>query len=75
MEIQGDGMNDGNISLAERQIAQILATLETQTDSIVKELSIQDMEITAFGDSRRQMQRRVVIELEKTPGSNWDAGE
>jgi hypothetical protein len=33
------------------------------------------MEITAFGDSRRQMQRRVVIELEKTPGSNWDAGE
>jgi hypothetical protein len=60
---------------AERQIAQILATLETQTDSIVKELSIQDMEITAFGDSRRQMQRRVVIELEKTPGSNWDAGE
>lgn len=68
----GDGMNDGKISLAERQIAKILAQLETDTDAIVKGLGVEDQEITSFGDSRRQMQRRVVIELEKTPGSNWD---
>jgi hypothetical protein len=59
------------ITTAERRIAQILAELEIQAEGLVLSLSIEDVEVTNFNDDRKRMARRVIIEIERSPGSNW----
>ena len=60
-----------NISEAEREIARVLAALEKENDCIVDLVALRDIEVTTMGDDRQQLQRRVVIETHRIPGSNW----
>ena len=56
---------------AEQAIKAILKQLEIDTDSLVEGVSINDIEITTFGDDRKQLKRELIIELHRTPGNNW----
>ncbi|WP_407280593.1 hypothetical protein U5817_09935 [Aromatoleum evansii] len=58
---------------AEKQIAAILAKLESETGMIVERLSVENIETTGIDDVRRQLSRRVEIEMMMQPGSNWIA--
>jgi hypothetical protein len=56
---------------AERQIGAILAALERDCGSIARSIEIITIDGTAVDDTRRQLIRRVQIEMEPTPGSWW----
>jgi hypothetical protein len=56
---------------AESQIKEILKQLESDTDSLIESIEVTDIEITGMGDDRKQLQRRVLIELRRNPGSHW----
>ncbi|HET8791799.1 MAG TPA: hypothetical protein VFM75_11380 [Modicisalibacter sp.] len=60
-----------DIAEAERQVAAILQQLEADNDVVVKSIDLSTIEITAVGDSRRELQQRVIIEIERLPGNNW----
>ena len=60
-----------NIKEAEKAIAETLKQLEIDTESLVESVGVNDTEVTTFSDDRQQIQRRVVIELRRSPGSNW----
>ncbi len=55
----------------ERQIAQLLAKLETETEMLVESIEISDIDVTCYGDKGRRLSRRVVIELSRPPGHQW----
>jgi len=57
---------------AEGKIAAILKQLEINMDMLLEGIDVQDIDITQMSDSRIQLQRRVVISMRRTPGSNWD---
>lgn len=59
------------IEKAEKLIAGVLSQLETDTGSVVTVLEVKDVEVTALADTRKQMERRVTIELERLPGTHW----
>jgi len=59
------------ITIAECEIAEILAQLERDTGSIVTDIDIKSIEVTSMQDDRRMLQQRVVIELERLPGTCW----
>ena len=59
------------ITVAEREIAAILAQLERDTGSIVTDIEITSIEITTMRDDRRMLQQRVLIELQRMPGTCW----
>lgn len=59
------------ISKAQRLIAGVLCELENDTGSVVKHIEVIDVETTRFSDSERRLERRVGIELERLPGTNW----
>lgn len=63
-------MSDKTV-MAERTIAQALAELEQATEGYVRAVDIIDIETTDYADERVQRQRRVAIELEPKPGTNW----
>ena len=59
------------ITVAEREIAAILGQLERDTGSIVTDIEIKSIEVTSMQDDRRMLRQRVVIELERLPGTCW----
>lgn len=56
---------------AESEIARILKILEYKTDSLVRRVNVENNDITTCGDRRPQWSRRVVIELDPRPGTQW----
>ena len=58
--------------VAEKDIAKRLKQLEIETNMIVDSLALQNAEITKMDDDRRQLLRRVIIEMHRLPGSNWE---
>lgn len=60
-----------DVEQAQKQIAQILAELERETDQVVEGLSIEAIDVTAVGSHRQQLMRWVRIDLKPVPGSNW----
>jgi hypothetical protein len=65
---------EGTMTLdqAERAIADVLRRLEIDTGCVVDAISTTDIEVTTVEDERRQVRRRVVIELKRLPGQSWD---
>jgi hypothetical protein len=59
------------IKEAEKAIELILSGLEYETGSIVRSISVDDIDITKMNDDRRQIFRTVRIEMERLPGTNW----
>lgn len=59
------------LSKAEVGIAKILSLLEIETGTLVQAIEINDHEITALSDKRREIVRKVSIRLARLPGSSW----
>jgi hypothetical protein len=59
------------ITVAEREIAAILAQLERDTGSIATDIDIKSIEVTTMQDDRRMLQQCVLVELERLPGTCW----
>ncbi len=59
------------VSKAEARIALILQQLEQETDSVVRSMSLESMEITQMQDDRRKFGRTVTINLERLPGNDY----
>lgn len=59
---------------AEMRIGEILAQLERDTGSVVREIGVVDVEVTNMASERRELQRRVRLELERLPGTKWAEG-
>ena len=59
------------ISQAEKEIAKILQQLEIDTDCIVDQISIGDMDVTNIDSDRPVLLRCVRIETRRLPGSDW----
>jgi hypothetical protein len=59
------------IQEAESKIAEILRDLELETGSTVEGIRLETIETTTHGDSRRQLQAKVCIEMFRSPGNNW----
>lgn len=60
------------IKEAEKKVSAILANLEIETGSIVRSVGVTDIDVSTMSDDRRQLARRVTIELERLPGTQWD---
>lgn len=56
----------------EREIARLLAALEVATNSVVDRIAVESLEVTQMEDARKQLRRRVVIDLRPEPGSHWE---
>ena len=56
---------------AEAEIARILKILEYKTDSLVRRVNVENNDVTTCCDRRPQWSRRVVIELDPRPGTQW----
>lgn len=59
------------LAAAEVQIAAVLAKLERETDALVDDIQIKQMEVTRMQDDRPQMHRYVKITMHRAPGSQW----
>lgn len=59
------------IDEAEVAIGQILKQLEVQTGTLVRSVSIEDLDVTSLGDERREVVARVKIEMVSIPGRRW----
>lgn len=60
-----------DLAEAERAIAVTLSLLEKETGSVVRSVGVEDIDVTRLSSERRTYDRRVVIELERLPGTNW----
>lgn len=60
-----------NIEEAQRQINQILATLEADTGSVVKSLGLSKIEVTSYFDAAERYEVTSVVELERLPSQDW----
>ncbi len=58
---------------AEREIEAILKRLELATGSVVRDVTLDDLEITQISDDRKKILRHVVIKMERLPGTEWAA--
>lgn len=56
---------------AQREIAAILARLETETGCVVRFVELRDTDTTKFGVGPRRRSRVVEVHLERRPGSDW----
>lgn len=63
---------DERVAEAQKAIARILAKLEADTGSVVREIKLQDIDVTAIGDDRKKLQRCVLLDMERLPGTRWD---
>jgi hypothetical protein len=59
------------VEQAQRQIAQILASLERETGQLVEELSIYSIDVSTCVSTAQQFLRSVRVELKPIPGSTW----
>lgn len=59
------------LARAEATIAATLRRLEQDSDCVVETIEIHDLEVTRVNDDRRQLQRRIRIELRRLPGQRW----
>lgn len=65
-------MNTGKlISTAEKEIAGILARLESDTGMVLENIELRDIEVTTFGDFRQELLRSVTLEMKRLPGTRW----
>jgi hypothetical protein len=71
MEVSMQKDTDILIDAAEKEIAKILAKLETETDRVVGSIGVKDIEVTTYSDSRPQWHRRVFVEMKRRPGTRW----
>lgn len=55
----------------EREVARLLAALETSTGSYVDGLELCNEDQTTVADDRQQLYRRIRIDLRPAPGSHW----
>lgn len=60
-----------NVYEAQKAINKILAQLEKDTGYIVTDITLQEIEVTALGDQRSVMNKTVIVDIERTPGSDW----
>lgn len=56
---------------AEEQISKILKQLEIDTHCLIRQVDINDVDVTKYGDTFQQIQRYVSIKIDPMPGSNW----
>lgn len=59
------------VNAAERQIAALLADLERRTSCYVDGLAIHSIEVTKVSSAAPEYVRRVVVDLRRKPGSQW----
>lgn len=59
------------IAAAEKEIARVLAKLESDTGMVLETIDVRDIEVTTLGDDRPQWLRRVAIEMKRLPGTRW----
>jgi hypothetical protein len=59
------------VEQAQRQIAQILASLERETGQFVEGVCLHSIDVTTCESATRQLIRQVSIDLKPIPGSNW----
>lgn len=67
-------MNNLNVPLiraAEKEIAMLLAKLEKDADALVEAIAVIDVDVTTAGDVRKQLLRRVLIDMRRIPGAEW----
>lgn len=64
-----------NVSQAEKEIAQILANFERDSDCVVDTVTLSAIDITRMNDDRVQLGRFVKIETHRLPGNNWSQAE
>jgi hypothetical protein len=69
-EIVG-AVRDEKINAAEVAVGKLLATLETETGMVLDSLIVHSIDVTSHEDERRQLLRRVRIEMHRLPGSQW----
>lgn len=62
---------DKLITVAEREIAKIMAALESDTGMVLDTINVRDIEITEYGDDRQQLLRKVLIKMKRRPGTRW----
>ena len=55
-----------------RGIAKMLAEFERERGVIVKGIDVRTIDVTTVSDSRPQWRRRVLVEFEPVPGTNWE---
>lgn len=60
-----------NVYEAQKAINKILSELEKDTGCIVIEVTLQEIEVTSSSDQRRLMNKTVIVDIERTPGSDW----
>jgi hypothetical protein len=60
------------ITKAEGEINRILAKLEQETNSVVERVEMEDIEVTGLHSERKELQRRVRIDMARLPGTNWN---
>ena len=58
---------------ATSRINAVLAELEAATQQVVESISVESLDVTSYGDRRRQVLRTVRIDLKPIPGSQWQA--
>lgn len=59
------------IGAAEKEIAGILAKLESDTGMVLDLIGVNDIEVTTFTDASPQWLRNVAIEMIRLPGTKW----
>ena len=62
---------DGMVRRAQREVAQVLAKLESDTGRTVEYLDISEINVTRIEESAPQWVRQVVILMRRRPGENW----
>lgn len=59
------------IDAAEREIARVLAKLESDTGMVLNNICVRDTDVTQIQDVGPRWLRRVVIEMNRLPGTRW----
>lgn len=59
------------VEKAEREIAKVFASLETETGCIVKSIELTSKECTNINSTAQEMLMAVSVEIERPPGHHW----
>ena len=64
-----------DVKTAQNEIAKILCELEKSYGSVVKDIRLYQIEVTANTHQRRHFLTTVQIEIERLPAHDWQTGE
>lgn len=70
-ELGNKGSVMSRVEEAQAEISAVLAKLEADTKQIVREITIQNIDVTTIGDKEIRRMRSVRIFMERIPGSQW----